>query len=154
MRRILKRAIYLLKKSDKSDFIRLFKSDFIQLFKIRSTALIWSLHLKLVIILSGKRFELKILDYWNVTINDINILIGKSILAKYLWTFEYFDWEKYSGKVPLDFQIFWWGRVFWENTSGLPKLMTTWWRWWKSSMWPEQMNGDAQLHVKKDELKE
>ena len=39
-------------------------------------------------------------------INDINILIGKSILAKYLWTFEYFDWEKYSGKVPLDFQIF------------------------------------------------
>ena len=57
------RAFYLLKKSDKSDFIRLFKSDFIQLFKIRSTALIWSLHLKLVIILSGKRFELKILDY-------------------------------------------------------------------------------------------
>ena len=34
------RAFYLLKKSDKSDFIRLFKSDFIRLFKIRSTALI------------------------------------------------------------------------------------------------------------------
>ena len=34
------RAFYLLKKSDKSDFIRLFESDFIRLFKIRSTALI------------------------------------------------------------------------------------------------------------------
>ena len=34
------RAFYLLKKSDKSDFIRLFKSDFIRLFKIRSTALV------------------------------------------------------------------------------------------------------------------
>ena len=34
------RAFYLLKKSDKSDFIRLFKSDFIRLFKIRSTALL------------------------------------------------------------------------------------------------------------------
>ena len=33
------RAFYLLKKSDKSNFIRLFKSDFIGLFKIRSTAL-------------------------------------------------------------------------------------------------------------------
>ena len=33
------RAFYLLKESDKSDFIRFFKSDFILLFKIRSTAL-------------------------------------------------------------------------------------------------------------------
>ena len=30
----------MLKKSDKSDFIQLFKSDFIRLFKIRSTALV------------------------------------------------------------------------------------------------------------------
>ena len=42
------RAFYLLKKTDKSDFIRLFKSDFIRLFKIWSTALIWTSHYILV----------------------------------------------------------------------------------------------------------